>query len=83
MKAIEIGGLVDETARKVVFAKDQPEYLPLPAIVFDGGKVLTEWRFTEEERLRVSRGENIRLWIWTFGSPLQPVALEVTCPEKA
>jgi hypothetical protein len=62
----------------VTFAKDQPEYTPLPALIFPDGKVLTEWSFSEEERALVARGENLRLWIWTFGQPLQPVALDVT-----
>jgi hypothetical protein len=66
----------------VVFAKDQAEYTPLPALVFPDGKVLTEWSFSEEERAAIARGENLRLWIWTFGRLLQPVALEVTDERK-
>ncbi len=77
MEPIE-SGLVAEDARRVIFAKDQPEYTPLPAIAFADGKILTEWRLSEDERVRIQHGENIRLWIWTFGGPLQPVALEVT-----
>ena len=71
-----------DDARLVVFAKDQPEYTPLPALLFPDGKVLTEWTFTEDERRAIARGENLRLWIWTFGRPLQPVALEVTDERK-
>lgn len=67
-----------EGAQLVVFAKDQAEYVPLPALVFPDGKVLTEWALTEDERAAIGRGENLRLWIWTFGRPLQPVALDVT-----
>ena len=67
----------DPEPRFVIFAKDQPEYLPLPALVYADGKVMTEWKLTEEERLALIRGENIRLWIWTYGRPLQPIALEV------
>jgi hypothetical protein len=69
-------------AQSVTFAKDQPEYLPLPALVYPDGVVLTEWRLTEDERQRIARGENLRLWIWTAGRPLQPVALEVTDERK-
>jgi len=81
MEPIE-SGLGDPSAQRVVFAKDQPEYAPLPALVFPDGKVCTEWRPTEDERARILAGENIRLWIWTYGRPLQPVALEVTCEEQ-
>jgi hypothetical protein len=68
----------DETVRPVIYAKDQPEYIPLPALIYPDGKILTEWSLSEEERARILRGETIRLWVWTFGQPLQPVALEVT-----
>jgi hypothetical protein len=64
--------------RAVVFAEHQPEYTPLPALVFPDGKVLTEWTFSDEERAAVARGENLRLWIWTHGQLLQPVALALT-----
>lgn len=81
MQAVSLDALAaaDPTrTRSVVFAKHQPEYLPLPALVFQDGKVLTEWQLTEEERARLVAGERIRLWIWTFNGPLQPIALEVT-----
>lgn len=65
-------------ARAVVFAKEQPEYRALPALVFPDGKVLTEWAFSNDERAAIARGENLRLWVWTFGNPLQPVALALT-----
>ena len=68
----------DPEPRAVVFAGKQPQYLPLPALLYQDGKVCTEWAFSEEERQRIARGENLRLWIWTFGSLLQPVGLEVT-----
>lgn len=72
----------DPEPRYVVLAKDQPEYDPLPALIFADGKVMTEWKLTEAERDRILRGENIRLWIWTFGHPLQPIALEVTSEDR-
>lgn len=65
-------------ARPIVFAKDQPEYRQLPALIYPDGRVRTEWAPTDEERLAIAHGENIRLWIWTFNRPLQPVAIEVT-----
>ena len=76
----------------VVIAKDQPEYIPLPALVYPDGKILTEWKPTEEERALIAAGENIRLWVWVFprrcdacgaieAGKLQPVALAVTSEE--
>lgn len=80
-------------ATLVVIAKDQPEYIPLPSLVFEDGKVLTEWRPTEAERAALARGENIRLWCWVFPrqcpacrhvevGKLQPVALTVTGEQE-
>lgn len=82
MEAIAFDVVGDDTVRSVVFAKDQPEYAPLPAVVYPDGTVLTEWRLTDEERTRIARGENLRLWIWTGHRPLQPVQLEVTSEER-
>ena len=79
MKPVDLAALAaDPEPRAVVIAKDQPPYDPLPALVYQDGKVLTEWALTEEERTRLIRGERIRLWIWTFNKPLQPIAIEVT-----
>ncbi len=75
--------LANDEARHIVFAKDQPQYQPLPALIFTDGKVLTEWQPTEDERARIAAGENIRLWVWTFNQPLQPVRLEVTSQETS
>ena len=79
MKPVELEALAgDPEPRYVVIAKDQPQYDPLPALLYADGKVMTEWSLTEEERLLLVAGERVRLWIWTFGRPLQPVALEIT-----
>lgn len=70
--------VIPEGTKLVVYAKNQPEYIPLPVIKYPDGLLLTEWKLTEEEREAIIRGENIKLWIWTFNNPLQPIALEVT-----
>lgn len=65
---------------RVVFAKDQPEYDPLPAVYTPNdpqGCVRTEWELSAEELATVMNGGRVRLWIWTFRQPLQPVMLEV------
>jgi hypothetical protein len=79
----------DPEPRYVEFAKDQPQYRTLPALVYRDGRVLTEWQPTEAERQALLRGENVRLWVWlhpqrcphcrqAFQSQLQPVTLQVT-----
>lgn len=70
-------------SRFVEFAKDQPEYLPLPAFVDGAGLVQTEWELSEIERIAIGNGARVRLWVYTFGRPLQPVKLEVGSPRDA
>ena len=76
----------DPEPTAVAFGEGQPEYITLPALVYRDGRVLLEWRFTDEERARIARGENFRLWIWrspqchACGAPryFDPVAPEIT-----
>lgn len=61
---------------EIVFAKNQPPYIPLPALPVDEeGRVVTRWRLGFGERLRVLFRGDIYLWISTFKQPLQPVML--------
>lgn len=65
----------------IVFAKDQPEYQPLPASVDANGLVMTEWEPTEDERHALMLGGRVRIWLHTFNRPLQPIRVEVAEPE--
>jgi hypothetical protein len=65
----------------VVLAKDQPEYVPLPAVVNREGLVVTEWELDTDELERILRGARVRLRIQTFGHPVQPIQLDVMVPE--
>jgi hypothetical protein len=70
---------------EITYAKDQEPYLPLPALPVDDGtgqgRVVTRWRMSLRERLRVLIHGDVYLWISTFGQKLQPVALVTTPPE--
>lgn len=68
-------------ATLVVFAKDQPEYFPLPASVSPDGLVMTEWEPTAAELELLLTGGRIRIWLHTFGKPLQPISVQVAEPE--
>lgn len=70
-----------EGSKLVIYAKDQPEYIPLPAMVNPEGLVMTEWEPSAEELERLLCGGRIRLWVHTFGRPLQPVNIEAIGPE--
>lgn len=68
--------------KELVFAKDQPEYLPLPALPLDfGNSIATRWRLTWRERLRVLFRGDVYLSVMTFRQRLQPVMLETEPPD--
>lgn len=67
---------------ETIFAKDQPPYIPLPAFRDDDGTVVTRWRLTFRERVRVLFGGSIWLSVLTFNTPLQPVKLTAECPVE-
>jgi hypothetical protein len=66
---------------EVVYAKDQPEYNPLPSIKQSDGCVVTRWAMSWRERLRVLLTGSIYLEVLTFNQPLQPLKMSVTKPE--
>lgn len=59
----------------VVFAKDQPEYLPLPAFRKESpeGEVVTCWKLSWRERLRILFFGELWLSMLTFNKPLTPL----------
>ena len=69
---------------EVIYAKDQPEYSPLPAIRLEDGTIVTRWKFTWMERFRLLFTGNAWLWIVVpVGRHLQPVLLTVDKPKMA
>ena len=64
-------------AKEVVYAKDQPEYSPLPTLRSVSGVVVSRWRLTKRECDAIASGADIFLYVHTFNHPLQPVAIEV------
>lgn len=54
MKPVEFPGV------NVVFAKDQPEYMPLPAMKIPNdpqGLIITKWQLSPEELERIKKPE--------------------------
>lgn len=63
MKPVEFPGV------NVVFAKDQPEYMPLPAMKIHNdpqGLIITKWQLSPEELERVKETGTIHLSMLTF-----------------
>lgn len=59
--------------QNVVFGKDQPEYKPLPALVFQDGEVVTCWKLSLKELFKVVFTRKIYISTQTFCKPLQPL----------
>ena len=59
------------------YAKDQPEYIPLPVFRFHDGQVTSCWKFNWENRLRILFGGRVYLTQHTFNQPLQPQRLHM------
>ena len=63
----------------VVYAEDQPEYLPLPAYR-DERQTITRWSLTWRERLHLLLTGRLWLRQLNFGKPLQPQLPQVVSP---
>jgi hypothetical protein len=66
---------------EVVYAKDQPEYQPLPSIRAPDGTILTRWSLDEDERRQVAEQGYVYLMVMTFNQPLQPLLMTVDPPD--
>lgn len=64
---------------EVVFAKDQPQYVPLRCLrgARPDGEVMSRWSLTLEQRKAVAEGADIFLSLLTFNGPLQPIIMAV------
>lgn len=67
---------------EVVYAKDQPEYIPLPSIREADGCVITRWKMTKRERLQALISGSVYLEVLTFNQPLQPLRMGTTPPLR-
>jgi hypothetical protein len=76
--------LIEFPEQTVVYAKDQPEYRPLPAHRHPHdpqGRITCCWRLTWRERLRVLFTGRIWHQILTFNTSLQPQLLLTEKPD--
>lgn len=67
-------------AEEVVYAADQPEYLPLRSLRSKGkwGRVISRWTFNPEQRQAIASGADVFLELSTFHQPLQPIRMMVS-----
>ena len=66
--------------QNVIFAKDQPEYQPLPALRLNTpeGEVISCWRMSIKERIKVLFTGHIWLSLMSFNKPLTPSYMSVS-----
>ena len=72
--------LIEFPEQNVVIAKNQPEYLPMPAYKTKDGRVICCWKLSIKERLRLLFSGKLWHHILTFNYPLQPQALDLQYP---
>lgn len=62
-----------------VFAANQSQYTPLPAIVSDttARRVTSRWKLNDEERAFIASGGDLLVTQLTGGHDLQPIFLQV------
>lgn len=65
--------------QNTVYAKDQPEYMPLPALKIDGweGHVVSCWKMSLKERIKVLFTGKVWLNLMSFNKPLTPSYMSV------
>jgi hypothetical protein len=70
--------------QNTIYAKNQPEYNPLPAYRYHNdpeGKIVCCWELTWKERLKVLFSGVLWHSILTFKQPLQPQLLTLDKPD--
>lgn len=69
--------------QNVIFAKDQPEYLPLPALRIDSpqGEVISCWQMSFKERMKVLLTGKVWLSLMSFNKPLTPSYMSINRKE--
>jgi len=78
--------LIEFSEHNTVIAKNQPEYLPMPAFVDKAdpyGRIICCWKLTWKERLVLLFTGKLWHHILTFGQPIQPQLLDGKSPFQA
>jgi len=69
--------------QNIVFAKDQPEYQPLPALRIDSptGEVVSCWKLTPKERIKIIFTGRVWLSLMSFNKPITQIYKNVKRKE--
>lgn len=72
--------LIDFPEAHIVIAENQPDYLPMPAYIYDDQVITCCWKLTFRERLSLLFSGELWHNIWATGNSLQPQRLAVYKP---
>ncbi|MEE1278973.1 MAG: hypothetical protein UHE86_07970 [Acutalibacteraceae bacterium] len=72
---------VEFKEQNVVYAKDQKEYMPLPALRFDDGTVISCWKMSWKELFKIVLHRKVWVSALTFNKPLQPLSVSSDSKE--
>lgn len=72
---------VEFKEQNVVYAKDQKEYTPLPALRFDDGTVISCWKMSWKELFKILLHRKVWVSVLTFNKPLQPLLVSSDSKE--
>ncbi len=66
--------------QEIVYAKEQPEYIPLRTLKSSSpiGAVFSRWTLTQDQREAIANGADIFLELSTFNKPLQPIRMAIS-----
>ena len=69
--------------QNVIFAENQPEYTPLPALRFDTkeGEVVSCWKLSFKELVMIIFTRRVWLSVMAFGLPIAPCFIAVDRKE--
>jgi hypothetical protein len=72
---------------EVVYGKDQPKYIPLPAVYVENANsrtVVSRWRLTDQERAEIAAGADVVLQLLIpLNSDLTPSNLQIVMSDEA
>lgn len=64
---------IEFKGQNVIFAKEQPQYQPLPALRMPDGEVYSCWQLSDEEIVSIIKNKCIFIKQLTFNDQLQPI----------
>lgn len=68
---------------EILVGEGQPQYLPIPSVVFEGEekRVCSRWEFSDHERNEIARGGSLLYSQLTFGNLFQPMYFQIVEKE--